>query len=427
MISIGWAGYSRRLALGAGTALIAALLLASPPALARGDALPRATPESVGLDPARLTRIATAMQGYVERRELPGGVVLVARHGKLAYELAFGESHPDTIFRIASQSKALTSTGIMLLVEEGRIALSDPLSKFIPQFAKPVVAEPDGEGYKIVPAKREITIRDLLTHTSGLGYGVGIGADRWKAAGIQKWYFADRDEPMADIVARMGTLPLESQPGEKWVYGYSIDVLGVVIERVTGQSLDRFLRERLFEPLGMVDTCFYLPPAKRARLAKVWSPKEGGGLELAPDPGVGIGQGLYVDGPRKAFSGGGGLLSTAGDYARFLQMMLNGGTLDGQRLLSRKTVELMTADFTGPIPDRPGRGWGLGFEIATDLGRRGLPGSLGDYGWGGAYNTYYWVDPKEDLLVVYQTQVIPPSGIKDFETLRGLVYQAIRE
>ena len=420
-------GFSRRFALGAGAALAAALLCASPAAVARGDVLPRAAPQSVGLAPARLGRITTAMQGYVDRHELPGGVILIARHGKLAYELAFGESHADTIFRIASQSKAITSTGIMLLVEEGRIALSDPLGKFIPEFAKPVVAERDGEGYRIVPAKREITIRDLLTHTSGLGYGVDIAADRWKAAGIQKWYFADRDETMGDIVARMGALPLESQPGEKWVYGYSIDVLGVVIERVTGQSLDRFLHERLFEPLGMSDTYFYLPPEKRARLAKVWSPKKGGGLELAPDPGAGIGQGLYVDGPRKVFSGGGGLLSTAGDYARFLQMMLNGGTLDGRRLLSRKTVELMTTDAIGKISDRPGRGWGLGFEIATDLGLRGLPGSKGDYGWGGAYNTYYWVDPKEDLLVVYHTQVIPPGGIKDFETLRGLVYQAIAD
>ena len=420
-------GFSRRFALGAGAALAAALLCASPAAVARGDVLPRAAPQSVGLDPARLGRITTAMQGYVDRHELPGGVILIARHGKLAYELAFGESHADTIFRIASQSKAITSTGIMLLVEEGRIALSDPLGKFIPEFAKPVVAERDGEGYRIVPAKREITIRDLLTHTSGLGYGVDIAADRWKAAGIQKWYFADRDETMGDIVARMGALPLESQPGEKWVYGYSIDVLGVVIERVTGQSLDRFLRERLFEPLGMSDTYFYLPPEKRARLAKVWSPKKGGGLELAPDPGAGIGQDLYVDGPRKVFSGGGGLLSTAGDYARFLQMMLNGGTLDGRRLLSRKTVELMTTDAIGKISDRPGRGGGLGFEIATDLGLRGLPGSKGDYGWGGAYNTYYWVDPKEDLLVVYHTQVIPPGGIKDFETLRGLVYQAIAD
>ncbi len=411
--------------------LCAALLLSLPGAVpaapARDDPLPRAAPESVGLDPARLARIRTAMQGYLDRHELPGGVVLVARHGKLAYELAFGESRVDTIFRIASQSKAITSTGIMMLVEEGRLVLSDPVSKFIPQFAKPVVAEPDGEGYRIVPAKREITIRDLLTHTSGLGYGVDIAADRWQAAGIQKWYFADRDEPMADIVARMGTLPLESQPGEKWVYGYSIDVLGVVIERITGQGLDRFLHDRLFAPLGMNDTYFYLPPAKRARLAKVWSPRAGGGLELAPDPGVGIGQGLYVDGPRKAFSGGGGLLSTAGDYARFLQMMLNGGQLDGRRLLSRKTVELMTTDFLGGISDRPGRGWGLGFEIATDLGLRGLPGSKGDYGWGGAYNTYYWVDPREDLLVVYHTQVIPPGGIKDFETLRGLVYQAIAD
>jgi CubicO group peptidase (beta-lactamase class C family) len=418
---------ARRHALRVVAALLIAPLLAPPAALARETALLHAAPKAVGLDAARLARIATVMQGYVDRHELPGGVVLVARHGKLAYELAFGESRIDTIFRIASQSKAITSTGIMLLLEEGRLTLSDPVGKYIPGFAKSVVAEPDGDSYRLVPAKRAITIRDLLTHTSGLGYGVGIASDRWKAAGIQKWYFADRNEPMGDIVARMGALPLESQPGEKWVYGYSIDVLGVVIERITGQTLDQFLRERLFEPLGMHDTYFYLPADKRARLAKVWSPGKSGGLELAPDPGVGIGQGLYADGPRKAFSGGGGLLSTAGDYARFLQMMLDGGVFDGRRLLSRKTVELMTTDFVGPMPDRPGRGWGLGFEIATNVGQRALPGSQGDYGWGGAYNSYYWVDPQEDLLVVYHTQVIPPGGIKDLETLRGLVYQAIAD
>jgi len=276
-----------------------------------------------------------------------------------------------------------------------------------------------------VPADRPISIRDLLTHTAGIGYGYGPAAELWEQAGIQGWYFADRDEPIASTVERIAALPFDSQPGSAWLYGYSTDILGVVIDEASGQSLADFLQTRIFEPLGMRDTHFYLPPEKRDRLAVVYSAGEDGSLERAPANGGMVGQGAYVDGPRRSYSGGAGLLSTATDYALFLQMLQNGGELDGKRILSRKTVELMTADHLHDVPFRDGVGFGLGFSVVEDLGSRGVPGSEGEYGWGGAYHSSYWVDPAEDLLVVYFTQLIPAREIDDHGKLRALVYQAI--
>jgi CubicO group peptidase (beta-lactamase class C family) len=223
----------------------------------------------------------------------------------------------------------------------------------------------------------------------------------------------------------MASLPFDAQPGERWVYGYSTDILGVVIERVSGMSLDQFLQTSLLKPLDMRDTHFYLPSAKKDRLTVVYAAGERGTITRAPDPGRGFSQGAYVEGPRKAFSGGAGLLSTANDYSRFLQMLLNGGELDGQRILSRKSVELMTADHLGSKPFREGVGFGLGFEIVTDVGERGEHSSVGEYGWGGAYHSKYWVDPREQLIVVYLTQVIPAGELDDFGKVRALVYQAI--
>ncbi|TSA14616.1 class A beta-lactamase-related serine hydrolase [bacterium] len=392
-------------------------------------------PAKVALSSDRLQRLTDVLNGYVNDGKLSGAVALVVRHGKVAYMKAVGyrdiESRSpmtnDAIFRIASQSKALVSLGVMILQEEGKLLISDPVGKYIPQFDSTTVAVPkEGGGYNVVPAKRKITIRDLLTHTAGIGYGSGPAADKWKEAGIQGWYFADRDEPIASTVERMAALPMDAQPGEKFVYGYNTDILGVVIERASGKPLDVFLGEKVFKPLGMTDTYFYLPKEKASRLATVYSVDKNGPLTRAPDPGKMVGQGMYLDGPRKSFSGGAGILSTARDYATFLTMILNKGVHNGKRILSRKSVELMTVDHLRNIPYGDGAGFGLGFEVTDKLGDRGRLGSEGEFGWGGAYHSTYWVDPKEDLVVVYFTQLIPAGGIiDDHGKLRALVYQAI--
>ena len=227
-------------------------------------------------------------------------------------------------------------------------------------------------------------------------------------------------------MAMMATLPFDAHPGERWVYGYNTDILGAVIERVSGQPLDTFLSETILEPLSMKDTHFYVPRSKADRLTTVYSATDNG-IGRAPDPGHMVGQGHYLEGPRVSFSGGGGLVSTAGDYARFLQMMLNGGTLDGHRILSRKSVELMTIDHLHRTEFRPGQGFGLGFYVVQDVGARGTPGTVGEFGWGGAYHSIYWVDPREELVVVYLTQLIPAGEIDDHAKLRAPVYQALAD
>jgi CubicO group peptidase (beta-lactamase class C family) len=402
-------------------------------ACAAADPLPRVRPEAVGLSAERLARLTPILKSYVESGKLAGSVTLIARRGKLVYLEALGaadrEAHvpmrTDTIFRIASQSKAIVAVGTMMLVEQGKLLLTDPVGKYLPEFAHTKVAVvKEGGGYDVVDAKRPITIRDLLTHTSGIGYGTGVAADRWKQAGIQGYYFADRNEPIGETISRMGALPFDAQPGERWVYGYSFDILGAIIERVSGQTLDEYLHSQILAPLGMSDTAFYLPQDRRARFAAVYGRSATGALERGPDPGA-TGQGAYVEGPRRSFSGGAGLLATAGDYSRFLQMMLNGGQFEGKRLLSRKTVELMISDQLNGVAFRPGTGEGLGFSVVKDLGARGEPGSVGEFGWGGAYHSTYWVDPHEQLVVVYLTQLNPSGDIDDFGKLRALIYQAI--
>ena len=384
----------------------------------------------------RLQRLSTVLKQYADDKKMAGSVTLVMRKGKVVYHEAFGlrdvESKSpmgkDAIFRIASQSKALISVGIMMLQEEGKLLIADPLSKYIPEFKNSTVAVPrDGGGYDVVKAKREITLRDLLTHTAGIGYGGGPATDEWKAAGITGWYFAHLDEPVGATIARMAKLPMDAQPGEKFVYGYNTDILGAVIEKASGMPLDQFIKTKITDPLGMNDTHFYLPKNKTARLATVYSAYEGKPMEKSPVEGTMVSQGAYVDGPRKSFSGGAGLLSTASDYASFLQMLLNGGELNGKRLLSPKTVELMTTSHIGDIDFRSGQGFGLGFAVVDDLGERGTPGSVGEYSWGGAYGSTYWVDPEEELVVVYFKQLLPTAGLDDHGKLRALIYQAIVE
>ena len=407
------------------------VVFAAQSLLAQG--LTVAAPESVGMSSERLERLTAALQGYVDEGRLAGAVAIVARRGKVAYLESVGyrdkESGApmttDAIFRIASQTKALASVGVMLLQEEGRLLITDPVGKYLPEFMETMVAQPNGRGgYDVVAAKRPITIRDLLTHTAGISYGRGPAADKWEEAGITGWYFADRDEPVGDVMMRLAGLPLDAHPGEAWIYGYNTDILGAMIEKISGQTLGAFLGERLLGPLGLEDTHFFLPAAKVDRLATVYS-AAGGGIERAPDPGRMVGQGAYVNGPRRGFSAGAGLLSTATDYATFLQMMLNGGELDGVRILSRTTVDSMTVGHTGDIDFRPGQSFGLGFSVVEDPAALRLPASAGEFGWGGAYHSTYWVDPVEELVVVYLTQIIPAGNIDDHGKLRALVHQAI--
>ena len=419
-----------RLTLVASLAVVS--LLVAQTLFAQG--LTPAKPESVGMSSARLERLTSALQAYVDDDRLAGAAVIVARRGKIAYLEAVGHRDKeagspmatDSIFRIASQTKALVSVGVMLLQEEGTLLITDPVGKYLPEFMATTVAQPNGRGgYDVVAARRLITIRDLLTHTAGISYGSGPAADQFEEAGITGWYFANRDESAGDVMARLAALPLDAHPGERWIYGYNTDILGAMIEKISDQTLGAFLRERLFDPLGMDDTHFFLPRGKADRLTTVYSATDHSGIERAPDPGHMVGQGAYVDGPRTSFSGGAGALSTVEDYATFLQMMLNGGELDGVRILSPTTVDLMTVDHTGDIDFRGDQGFGLGFSIVQDPGASGLPGSVGEYGWGGAYHSTYWVDPQEELVVVYMTQLIPAGGLDDQAKLRTLIYQSI--
>ena len=391
-----------------------------------------------GMSEERLSRIDGVMQDYIDQEKLSGNVIYIMRNGKPVYHKAFGlrdvatndTMEQDDIFRIASQSKAITSVGVMILQERGQLLINDPVGKYLPEYRETTVAEDDGNGgYKVVPTKRAITIRDLLTHTAGISYGRGPGAQEWLDADIFGWYTADRDEPIRETVRRMASLPQAAQPGEQFVYGYNTDILGAVIEVISGEPLDRFLKDNILEPLNMNDTDFYVPEEKRDRVATVYSLK-GEKISLADNPGTPdgvshVGQGHYIDGPRKSFAGGAGFTSTTRDYGTFLQMILNGGALNGTRILSRKSVELMTANHLGDIDYSSGAGFGLGFEVITDLGEFGKPGSEGAYGWGGAYHSVYWIDPQENLVVVYLTQLIPAGDLDDQNKFRALVYQAI--
>jgi len=410
---------------------LAAILLA---AAAGAAELKTAAPDKVGFSKDRLARVSRFLQRYVDEEKLAGSAVLIIRDGQVVLNEAVGfrdleskaKMEKDAIFRIASQTKAVVSVGVMILQEQGRLLIGDRLGKYLPEYQKTTVAVPkQGGGYEVVPARRPITIRDLLTHTAGIGYGGGLAAEAWAAEKIQGWYFAHQEEPIRETVRRMAALPMVSHPGQRWVYGYSTDILGALIEEVSGQPLDKFLAQHVFDPLDMRDTHFYLPASKRNRLATVYSVGQDRALKRTPDASAMVGQGAYVDGPRRSFSGGAGLLSTTRDYGRFLQMMANGGELDGKRILSRNTVKLMTVDHLNGLDFRPGQGFGLGFYVNVDRGARGIPGDPGEYGWGGAYHTTYFVDPIERLVVVYMTQLMPAGGLDDAGKLRALVYQAI--
>ena len=419
-------------------ALAAVFMTAAVP-LAQAPAVrPPAASTRAGFSAERLKRVDALLQRYVDEKRLAGAVALVLRDGQPVYEHAVGWSDKeagrkmsmDTIFRIASQTKALTSTAVLQLVEEGRLGLADPVSRFVPGFANTTVAVPGPNGTSsIVPARRPITIQDLLTHTAGISYGTEPRvAAAYEAKGLgpaagRGWYFADKDDGVCPSIERLATVPFLSQPGEAWVYGYNTDVLGCVVERITGQSLESVIKNRITGPLGLTETQFFLPPAQRARLAAVYGSGPDGTIVRAPEGASG--QGHYVEGPRRSFSGGAGLLSTARDYARFLETMRLGGAIDGVRILSPRAVQLMTTNQVGTLHSATGLGFGLGFETTDRYGANGMD-SVGSFGWAGAYGTMYRVDPEARLVMVLMIQLMPNAT--DIRTaFPTAVYQALVE
>ncbi len=418
----------------AGSALAVLLIGMVQHAAAQNVSL--AKPESVGMSAARLERIGTAMQRYVDRGEVPGVVTLVARRGRLVHLQAVGyrdaESKApmttDTIFRIASMTKPITSVAAMMLFEEGHFLLSDPVAKWLPEFAdmKVVQVAPAGERvetpYTTVPAKRPITIKHLLTHTAGLAnsYRGMTQPELAKLAALRT-----PNDTMTDTLARLSKLPLNFQPGDAWEYGPATDVVGRLVEVISGQSLDEFFRQRIFDKLGMNDTHFYLPQSKVNRLAALYQPGTDKKIQLTE---AATAESRWVREPHVYFAGAGGLVSTPLDYWRFHQLMLNGGQLDGVRLLGRKTVELMTTNHIGDLPiwlTGPGYGFGLGYSVVKDVGATGLPASVGSYGWGGAFCTYFWVDPVEEMIGIVMTQVRPYNHLNIRQEFQVLACQAI--
>jgi CubicO group peptidase (beta-lactamase class C family) len=386
----------------------------------------------------RLARIRRVIQQYVNHGRIAGTVTLVMRKGKLVHLEAIGNMdqgkpmREDTIFRVASMTKAITSVAVMILNEEGEILLGDPVSKYIPEFKGVEVATPNEENksYILVPAKREITIKDLLTHTSGLTYrfiGIEPWAKLYREAGISDG-LTQTEGTIGDKAKKLATLPLMHNPGERFSYGLSTDVLGYLIEVVSGMTLDDFFRERILKPLRMMDTYFFLPPEKVQRLAAVYNQLPGGPIRRMGEDPEESGNTVYsasfhYKGPHTYYSGGAGLVATITDYARFLQMLLNGGELDGARILSRKTVELMTVNHVGDLAGA--RGFGLGFGIIRDLGKGNELASVGQYGWGGFFYTNFVVDPKEEMICLFMSQLYPATGVNLHERFRTLAYEAI--
>jgi CubicO group peptidase (beta-lactamase class C family) len=404
--------------------------LLTGPALAQP--LPQARPEQVGLSSERLGRLGQVLRQEIEQGKLPGAVALVARKGRVAYYESFGVRDPETrapmtrdsIFRIYSMTKPITAVAIMMLQEQGRLVLNDPVSKFLPELARLQVATERRDpstgqvAVELVPARREITIQDLLRHTSGFTYGGRTTNATVKEAYARAGVDA-RDLSNAELVTRLATVPLAHQPGTAWEYGRSTDVLGRVVEVISGKSLGGFFAERIFRPLAMADSGFFVPRERLGRLAQSFpvDPATGDKISL-----------IDVTTQPRYESGGGGGVSTADDYVRFAQMLQNGGRLDRSRLLSRTTVAFMASDHLGPISatmHRPGYTFGLGFAVRRDVGLDGQSGSVGEYGWAGAGGTYFWIDPKEQLIAILMTQAPGPSRVHYRQLFKELVQQAL--
>jgi len=414
--------------------ILAAWILAACAAAAE---LPAAKPESVGLSSERLERIATAVQRSVDDKRIAGAVTLVARRGQIAWLKAQGmmdreagqPMRTDAIFRICSMTKPITSLAVMMLYEEGHFLLDDPVSKYIPEFKNPkVLVKPASGAPYTIPATKEITIRNLLTHTSGLTYhwNDNLGA-MYKDANVAHGLLP-YDGTIGDSVKRLAGLPLLFNPGERFEYSLSVDVLGYLVEVVSGKTLDEFFRTRIFEPLGMKDTYFYVPDNKLNQLAAAYTWYDGKGLSRFPETPIVEGTFVYsadypYRGPKKLYAGGAGLCSTAADYARFCQMMLDGGKIGATHVISRKSVELMTHDHLGKVS--PDQAFGLGFGVDGIKSPLSELGSPGEYNWGGFFYTAFVIDPKEQMITVFMAQLHPTGDLNLASLFHVLAYQAI--
>lgn len=416
------------------TAFAAALLISG------GITAQELNPAAAGMSADALAQIDKTVQEYISKKWLNGAVIIVYKNDRQVYYKAIGYDdaekktpmQKDKIFRIASQTKAITSVAVMMLYEEGRFLLDDAVSKYIPEFKKQQVLDKFNEGdssYTTVPAKREVTIRDLLTHTSGIGYAQ-IGSKAMNAVygkagivggiGVGKMLLADK-------MKILGKLPLFHQPGEKWTYGLNTDVLGYLVEVVSGMPLDKFFSTRIFEPLGMKDTYFYLPREKYSRLATLYTEDSTEHAVVMPEH-IGINGDFYRDYPNTEgtyFSGGGGLSSTAYDYAVFMRMLLNGGSLNGKKILSRSAVRAMTSNQIGDLSLSHGDKFGLGFEIVTEASSAFSPSAAGSFSWGGMFSSNYWIDPKEKIVAQVFLNIFPNSHGDLHGKIKTLIYHAI--
>ena len=392
-----------------------------------------------GLAPERLARIGAVMNEHVAKGRIAGAIGLIARHGKVGYLETYGfqdkeagvPMRQDTIFRMYSMTKPITGVAVLMLYEEGKFFLTDPVSKYLPELGKMQVAvvETDSESgatvRRAVPAQRQITILDLLRHTSGIDYR---GPDDTGGKPIyEKLGTNSTDQTIGEMVKKISQAPLVHQPGTMWEYGLSMDVLARLVEVVSDKTYDKFLEERIFKPLAMIDTGYYVPPEKASRLARLYAPADGQTIKPSTAPA----QSSYLK-PAVNFGGGSQLVSTVRDYLRFCQMLLNGGELDGVRILSRKSVELMSADHLGDMPrgtDLMGPGYGFGLTVAVSRGpgRTGATGSAGEYFWGGAAGTRFWIDPKEQMIGIFMIQILPHTNLTYGTQFRQLAYQAISD
>jgi CubicO group peptidase (beta-lactamase class C family) len=421
--------------------LLAAIIILQIQFATAQKIMPLTTPEAAGFSTERLQRLDREMNDWAKKEWMHGGVALIIRNGKIAYYKAAGVNDLDTksalqkeaIFRIASQTKAITSVAMMMLFEEGKFQLDDAVSKYIPAFKKQQVLdkfEATDTTYTTIPAKSEITIRQLFTHTSGLGYAQ-IGSKEANAIYAKSKLTAGigvQDDKLLDAMNRLAKLPLMHQPGEKWTYGLNSDLLGCLVEVISGMSLNDFFRTKIFKPLGMNDTYFFIPQEKANRLVNLYREDSTGHLVKA--------EGKMLNGPTLSnypllnstyYSGGAGLSSTIYDYGIFLQMLLNNGRYNGKRLLSRNSVRIMTMNQMGEVPYRGDDKFGLGFQIVTDKSSGRTPAQAGTYSWGGAFATSYWVDPKEKMVLLFYRQLQGSTHGDVVEKFRALVYGAIND